>query len=499
MNDQTSIHKDDLNTSLPPVRNVLDWPRQAMRNKNWQNAVERWVILRQVYPEKSAVWVQAATSHRHLGQLDAADALLNCARERFTDIPWPLLETVSLRCEQGRLDDAKALAEEARERFPKELAAVLISARVAAEQGDFPRALAFNHEARERFSESPEPWLQYAELAMQAGEWPLALERWREVRERFPKHAQGFTRAADAALAMGNESQARQLRLAQEYGNAWLESVQGDEQGEEEALHTINPPQRRDWRTFIDLVWTKARLNLKSEASQNHLRYLWWILDPVLYMTVFYVVFGVLMERGGAGFIAYLLTGLVPFQWFAKTIQHTSGSIVGGKGLMHQVRISPLFFPLVGIVQNTGKQLLVFAMLGIFLALYGLPPTIHWLAVIPIVLVQLLLMTAVSCLVAMIVPFVKDLTNLIPTGIQFLLFTSGIFYTIERIPEEWRSLFFTNPMANILYQYRQVFVENQWPDWSGLGWVTLGCALGLVAVVFLYRRLEPIFPRVVIE
>lgn len=498
MNEQATVEGQG-EGSLPPAQNVLWWPRQAMNNGNWQNAANHWAILRQVYPDEPAVWVQAAVSHRRLGQLEEAEALLAGARERFNETPWPLLELASLCCEQGRQDEAERLVVEARERFPEALPVMLGSARVAAEFDKLSEALAFNCQARERFPEAPEPWLQYAELAMQAEDWPLALERWRGVRERFPKHAEGYTQAADAAQAMGDESLARQLRLAQEYGNAWLESIQADEESEEEASHTINPPQRRDWRTFVDLVWTKARLNLKSEASQNHLRYLWWILDPVLYMTVFYVVFGLLMERGGPGFIAYLLTGLVPFQWFAKTVQHTSSSIVGGKGLMHKVRISPLFFPLVGIVQNTGKQLLVFAMLGIFLILYGLPPTIHWLAFIPIVLVQLMLMTVVSCSLAMIVPFVRDLTNLIPTGIQFLLFTSGIFYTIDRIPEGWRSLFFTNPMANILYQYRQVFVENQWPDWSGLGWVALGCIVGLGVVVFLYRRLEPIFPRVVIE
>lgn len=498
MNEQ-SIAKKPMIGKLPPASNALSWPREAMRQAEWEKACERWAIIRQVYVDEPAVWIQPAIAHRKLGQFDVANGLLDSARERFPDLPDPLIELAMLQCERGWLVEAEALAAEARERFPDNLSVMLNSARVSARRDNLSEALVFNRQARETFEESSEPWLQFAELAMQAKDWTQALERWQEVRQRFPKHAEGFTRAAIAAEALGDGTQARRLRLAQEYGNAWLESVQETDLGENEAAHTINPPQRRNWRTFLDLVWTKARLNLKSEASQNHLRYLWWILDPVLYMTVFYIVFGILMERGGPGFIAYLLTGLVPFQWFAKTVQHTSNSIVGGKGLMHKVRISPLFFPLVGIVQNTGKQLLVFSMLGIFLILYGLPPTIHWLAFIPIVLVQLMLMTAVSCTLAMVVPFVRDLTNLIPTGIQFLLFTSGIFYTIDRIPEEWRSLFFTNPMANILYQYRQVFVENQWPDWSGLGWVALGCIVGLGIVVFLYRRLEPIFPRVVIE
>ncbi|MBY5930387.1 ABC transporter permease [Halomonas sp. DP8Y7-3] len=470
-----------------------------MHNGNWQNAIQRWAILRQVYTDEPAVWVQAAISHRKLGELDEAEKLLTAAVERFPDKPWPLQQLAELRSEQGHLEDAEMLAGTLRERFPDELIGLIASGRISVAKGEFGKALMYNQQARELFAGSPEPWIQFAEMAMHIEDWPLALDRWREVRQRFPKHGEGYRRAADAAEKMGNDNLARQLRLAQEYGNAWLESVQATERGDEEASHTINPPQRRSWRTFVDLVWTKARLNLKSEANQNHLRYLWWVLDPILYMAVFYIVFGVMMERGGPGFIAYLLTGLVPFQWFAKTVQQTSNSIVGGKGLMHKVRISPLFFPLVGIVQNTGKQLLVFAMLGIFLLFYGLHPTIHWLGFFPVVLVQLILMIVVSCSLAMIVPFIRDLTNLIPTGIQFLLFTSGIFYTIDRIPEEWRSLFFVNPVANILYQYRQVLVRNEWPDWAGLGWVALGSLIGLGVVLVLYRRLEPIFPRVVIE
>lgn len=499
---ESSENAGNVTDALPPPDAALAWARRAMRNSNWQDATERWAIVREVYPRQVAAWVQAAAAHRRLEEFDASARLLNEARQRFPARLGPILELISLACDREQWDDAEAWAAEARSREPENLQAWLKSAEVASLRGDRMQAEVFNESARSNFLDKPKVWIQYAELAMQDQDWHQALERWALVRGQFPEHAEGFVRAADAARALGNEPLARQLQLAREYGNAWLESLTDNESGddsEEEGEHRITPPQRRSWRTFADLVWTKARLNLKSEASKNHLRYLWWILDPVLYMTVFYIVFGVLMERGGSGFIAYLLTGLVPFQWFAKTVSQTSNSIVGGKGLMHKVRISPLFFPLVGIVQNTGKQLLVFAMLGAFLILYGLPPTIHWLAFVPVVLTQLLLMVVISCLVAMIIPFIRDLNNLVPTGIQFLLFTSGIFYTVDRIPQEWQPLFFTNPMANILFQYRQIFVENQWPVWSMLGWVVLGSLIGLGIVLWLYRRLESVFPRVVLE
>ena len=215
-------------------------------------------------------------------------------------------------------------------------------------------------------------------------------------------------------------------------------------------------------------------------------------------MSVFYLVFGVMLHRGGGGdFIVYLLTGLVPFQWFAKTVQQSSNAIFAGRGLMNQVHISPLFFPLVGIMQNAGKQMPVFLLLIGFLIFYGLHPTWHWIALLPIIVLQLVLMSVIGCFLALLVPFARDLNNLIPTGIQFMLFCSGVFYTVDTIPEKWQTLFFSNPMASLLYQYRLVLMDRQWPDWSGMGWILLGCSIGGIALSWFYKRVESDLPRVV--
>jgi len=489
---ENSAFKIDHDLLLKP-NDAAQWARDAMAARRWELAARRWATLRAAYPDYPPVWIQGAIAHRHGGRHLEAETLLEEARRRFADHPGGWVQGARTALAAGDLKKAEELLEVARARFPDKAPVWLCSSDLAWAQGNVDAALEHNQYARSRFPDDPGGHSQYAEMAMKSGDWETARERWAEVRALFPDWPAGYRRAAEAEENLGRSREARRLRLAEAHGAEWLEELESEE------TKPISPPQRRDWRNFVDLVWTKARLNLKSEANRNHLRYMWWILDPLLYMAVFYVVFGLLLQRGGEGYVAYLLTGLVPFQWFSKTLNQTATSIVAGKGLMHKVRISPLFFPLVGIVQNSGKQLLVFAMLGIFLVLYGLPPTIHWLALVPIVLVQILLMVVVCCLVAMVIPFIRDLSNLVPTGIQFLMFTSGIFYTVERIPTQWQTLFFSNPVANLLYQYRQVLVENQWPEWSMLSWLTLGLLVGLGVVIRLYRRLEPVFPRVVIE
>ena len=87
-------------------------------------------------------------------------------------------------------------------------------------------------------------------------------------------------------------------------------------------------------RQLLSIVWEKSKLNLKSEAAINYLSYTWWIIEPVIHMLCYYLVFELLLNRGGPGFVYFLLTGLVPWLWFAKTINQGSNSLIGGSNLM---------------------------------------------------------------------------------------------------------------------------------------------------------------------
>lgn len=475
---------------------AFEWARSAMREGEWELAAARWNTLRSAYPHESSVWVEGGVCLVRAGYKKEGLELLAEAREYYPEDSQAWCESVQVSMDIHALDDASRLAEHCRLHFPEKLETWITSAELAFRKGDVEQAKTFNRESRERFPDQLAPFVQTAEFFMSLEQWEEALAGWAEVRRKFPDVEEGYLRAANAYEQLGEPRYARRLRLAREYGQEWLEELDEDE---EDSQSAITPPPHRSLGAFLDLVWTKAKFNMKSEAKQHQLHYLWWLIDPILYMSVFYVVFGYVMQRGGEGFVGYLLTGIVPFHWFGKTVQHTASSIMEGQGLMHQVRISPVFFPLVGVVQNTGKQIPVFAMLLMFLLIYGKSPSIEWLAVFPVAIVNLLFIAVCSCAIAVTIPLFKDLINLVPTAIQFLLFASGIFYTTNRIPEQWEVYFFMNPVANLLKQYRTVLLDNQWPDWVALGWLVAGCVVCGYLVMLVYRRFAVSFPRLVIE
>ncbi len=249
----------------------------------------------------------------------------------------------------------------------------------------------------------------------------------------------------------------------------------------------------------MDLIWTNAVFNVRAEVQRSYLSYLWLILEPLLYMVVYYVVFDKLLQRGGEGFVVFLLAGLVPWMWFAKAVNSSSGSIMQNNKLILQIGIPPIVLPLITIMQASLKQIPIFILLLCLMWLSGYSPGLHWLALIPVLVIQALLIVACACATASIIPFVRDLAYLVPTGITFLMFLSGVFYDYRNISEPWQSRFLMNPVAFLLKSYREILIDNTTPDFNTLAIVGLISGTACLLLLILYKQLRYTYPRIVAE
>lgn len=249
--------------------------------------------------------------------------------------------------------------------------------------------------------------------------------------------------------------------------------------------------------SFFSLLFFKTAANLRTEISRYYLNYLWWAIEPILTMGIFFIVFGIFLNQGTENYVAFLLTGLTAWNWFARTIEHASNSIYQGRGLMMQVNIPKLFFPLEVFLRDSFKHLFVTALLLAFLLVYPTPVSLTWFALPVLMVIQGILILGIGTFCAAIVPFVHDLTFVISTGLHLLLFGSGVFFQIEDvILPEHQFLMYLNPVAGLLKAYRDVLLYAQWPDWLYLGKVAVGSCCVLIFSIWLVRRLDHVYPRV---
>jgi len=211
-----------------------------------------------------------------------------------------------------------------------------------------------------------------------------------------------------------------------------------------------------------------------------------------------YLVFGTFRAQGGPGFVVFLVCGKIPFLWFSKSVNNSTMSIVAGRGLVNQVQITKAFFPLLVVAQDLVKQLFVFMLMFVVLIAFGQEVLLTWLYVPLIAFTQLLMIVACALFAAAITPFIPDFRYIVTTVMTLLMFTSGVFFDYRTvILEKHQALFLTNPMANLLENYRRVLIRGDAPDF----WALFAIAATSLVVAWLmlkvYRRFDTAYARLV--
>lgn len=248
---------------------------------------------------------------------------------------------------------------------------------------------------------------------------------------------------------------------------------------------------------YIELLLYRSWLELKRDASGLYLGMLWWVIEPILYMLVFYVVFGVGLRKGGLDYVLYLLCGLVPWKWFDSTVRTSSGVILSSVGLMRQVYFPKWLLPFYIVLANTYKFFIIFSLMIISFLWGGVEPSVHWIHLPLIVALQFFLVLSVSFLVSSIVPLIPDLRFAVSYMMSMLFLMSGIFFSVADIVDPVRSWLMWLPTVQLIEAYREIFLRASPPDLYMLSRVALVSGVFFVIGFGLLTVNDRYYPRLV--
>jgi len=246
---------------------------------------------------------------------------------------------------------------------------------------------------------------------------------------------------------------------------------------------------------YGSLILYKTYAELRAESERTYVGFLWWFVDPIVMMLVYYMVFTVILKTRSQDFLAFLFIGILSWRWFSTSIMHGANSILSARGLMQQVYLPKVIFPIVAVLTDTVKFLIVLTVLLVVLPFFGFPLAIAHLALIPVVVAQFLLVTGCATFAAAVVPLLPDLRMVLQNGLRMVFFLSGIFYDINVFPEEIRRFLYLNPMAVLIKMYRGIILEGTAPSFLAIGAIiAAGVTVGLIGY-WVTRRLDFLYPK----
>lgn len=248
---------------------------------------------------------------------------------------------------------------------------------------------------------------------------------------------------------------------------------------------------------YVELLKYRAWAELRRDSAGMYLGMIWWVLEPILYMLVFYTVFGMGLKKGGIDFVFYLLCGLVPWKWLDSSVRTASGVLLGSAGLMRQVYFPKWILPGYVILANFYKFFIVFFLLMFFFLIAGVKPTIIWFSIPLLIILQLFLVIAISFLVSSLVPLLPDLRFAVNYGMTMLFLLSGIFFSINDIHEPVRSWLMWVPTVLLIDAYRGVLLYALWPDALSLAKIFIVSVVVFAIGIVILSRFDRYYPRVV--
>ena len=196
-------------------------------------------------------------------------------------------------------------------------------------------------------------------------------------------------------------------------------------------------------------IWFVARSTLREKQMNSVLGNLWHLLNPMLQIGVYYLIFGVVLkvDRGVDNFITFLTIGTLTFTFCQRSTLSGAGAVVNNLGLIRAVGFPRAILPVTSTLTETLSMLPSFLVIGIVAVTTGETPSPRWLLLIPTMGLLALFNMGASMYAARATSVVRDVQQVLPFLFRILLYASGVlFNATEYADGGYRWLFTLNPL-----------------------------------------------------
>lgn len=211
--------------------------------------------------------------------------------------------------------------------------------------------------------------------------------------------------------------------------------------------------------------------DLKVRYKNSLLGVVWSLLHPLLMMTVYTVLFTILIPNDDIEkYPVFILVALIPWQFHTGTLNSSAQSITGNAAIIKKVYFPRILLPLATMLSNLVNFLLASVVLLVLLFAFGVGLSIHALWVPLILLTQMVFLLGLGLIVATLHTFYRDTAMILEVGLLAWFFLTPIFYPFERLGtrtelfgivfNQARLMRWLNPMASIVDSYRTVLWGN---------------------------------------
>jgi lipopolysaccharide transport system permease protein len=248
------------------------------------------------------------------------------------------------------------------------------------------------------------------------------------------------------------------------------------------------------WR-FRGFIFGSVKREFQARYRGSMLGSAWTVLNPMAMIAVYTIVFSQLMQARLPGvdstlaYTIYLCAGILSWGLFTEIVSRGQTVFLDNANLIKKLAFPRICLPIVVVLNATLNFAIIFGLFTAFIALTGNFPGLVYVAVVPVLVVQVAFAIGLGVILGVLNVFFRDVGQFFGIVLQFWFWLTPIVYSQTILPEAVRPLMAWNPMAAIVAAYQSILVNAQWPRWESLIPVALeSLALCALAIVLFLRR-----------
>jgi lipopolysaccharide transport system permease protein len=248
------------------------------------------------------------------------------------------------------------------------------------------------------------------------------------------------------------------------------------------------------WRAR-ELLYILALREVKVRYKQAAIGVGWAILQPVLAVLIFSVIFGhfAKMPTGGAPYVVFAFCAVLPWTYFSEAVRRSSIGLVSDSELIRKVYFPRLILPLALVAAPLVDFAAGAVVLLVLLMVYGISPTPFILLLPLFLLISVGLALSVGLWLGPLSVRYRDVMHALPFMIQVWLYATPVAYPATIVPERWRLLYSLNPMVGVVEGFRWALLGSAHPDFRAMAISVVIIAVSLTLGVVYFRKMERSF------
>ena len=244
---------------------------------------------------------------------------------------------------------------------------------------------------------------------------------------------------------------------------------------------------------YRELLKTSIKKDIGGKYKKSFLGILWSFINPLLQITVYAIIFPLIMRNNIENYTVFMVCGLIPWTYFTNVINRGSFVMIENGNIIKKVYFPREILPISLVTSETVTFVISSIIILGFVLGYGMGLTVYVLFYPILLLAQYIMLIGFSLIVSSITVYFRDLQHFIGVFLQLLFYATPIVYSIDTIPEQFRWILSLNPMTYVIEGYRNIFYYQQMPNVVQiLGVIVFGIVLTIIGYT-IFNKLQKRF------